>query len=156
MDTVLISWRIAPTAAPSAPFLSPRPTQRPAARAAASVTRASSRARLRSGAVCPGCSITCGLSAKPGAGGVPPFRSSVIVESYEVGKLVSAPARVGSERLRRLVARLARWCDSSGQPGAGAFEPLLADGGQLLAAFPEFQGLLQGQAAGFQALDELG
>src|SRR5881398_1283969 len=50
IDTVLMSARIASTAAPSAPFLSPRPTQRDAAMAAASVTLTSSMARLRSGA----------------------------------------------------------------------------------------------------------
>ena len=50
IETVLISLRIAFTAAPSAAFLSPLPTHRPAAIAAASVTRASSSARLRSGA----------------------------------------------------------------------------------------------------------
>src|SRR3954467_2217788 len=50
IETVLMSWRIALTAAPPAPFLSPRPTQRAAAMAAASVTRTSSIARLRSGA----------------------------------------------------------------------------------------------------------
>ena len=50
IDTVLMSVRIACTAAPSAPFLSPRPTQRAAAIAPASVTRASSSARFRSGA----------------------------------------------------------------------------------------------------------
>ncbi|MBB2747703.1 UNVERIFIED_ORG: hypothetical protein FHR35_007584 [Microbispora rosea subsp. rosea] len=53
IETVLISWRMAFTAAPSAPFLSPRPTQRAAAIAAASVTLTSSRARLRSGACSP-------------------------------------------------------------------------------------------------------
>ncbi len=64
IDTVLISSRIALTAAPSAPFLSPRPTHRAAAIEAASVTRASSRARFRSGACLPGSGTAAGA---PGA-----------------------------------------------------------------------------------------
>ena len=54
MATVLMSSRMALTAAASAPFLSPRPTHRAEAIAAASVTRASSSARFRSGAWFPG------------------------------------------------------------------------------------------------------
>ena len=72
IDTVLISVRIACTAAPSAPFLSPRPTQRAAAIAPASVTRASSSARLRSGALRPGSggAVTPAGSTSPGGAGL--------------------------------------------------------------------------------------
>ena len=82
IDTVLISSRIAWTAAPSAPFLSPRPTHRAAAIAPASVTLASSSARFRSGACRAGGSGACswpGASAWPGTapspGAAPPGAS---------------------------------------------------------------------------------
>ena len=63
IETVLISCRMALTAAPSAPFLSPRPTQRAEAMAPASVTLASSSARLRSGACRPGSGVVAPGSA---------------------------------------------------------------------------------------------
>src|ERR1700728_5452733 len=63
MDTVLMSCRMALTAAPSAPFLSPRPTHRAEAIAPASVTLASSRARLRSGACLPGSGVATAISS---------------------------------------------------------------------------------------------
>ena len=37
-----------------------------------------------------------------------------------------------------------------GQPGAGAVQPLGADRGQLLAALPEVERLLEGEPARFQ------
>ena len=90
IDTVLISIRIACTAAPSAPFLSPRPTHRAAAIAPASVTRASSRARFRSGALRLGSagmvtSVASSSSQGTGLAGTPVPRSvapfSVIAET---------------------------------------------------------------------------
>jgi AcrR family transcriptional regulator len=42
------------------------------------------------------------------------------------------------------------------QPGPGAFQPLLADRGQPLAALPQVEGLLQGQAARLQLAHHLG
>ena len=41
-------------------------------------------------------------------------------------------------------------------PLASPVEPVLAEPGQLLAAFPQDEGLLEGQAAGLQALDHRG
>src|SRR5688572_3344828 len=58
METVSSMKRMPSTAAWSAAILSPRPIQRPAAIAADSVTRTSSSARLRSGAVPRGASVT--------------------------------------------------------------------------------------------------
>ena len=49
---------------------------------------------------------------------------------------------------------LASRTSDGGQPGARPFQPVFADGGQFLAAFPEFERLLKGQATGFKALDQ--
>src|SRR6266851_1421780 len=46
--------------------------------------------------------------------------------------------------------------DCRGEPGPGAFEPLLADRGEPLAAFPEVERLLQGQPACLKPLDHVG
>src|SRR5215469_2328707 len=98
IETVLMSCRIAFTAAPSAPFLSPRPTHRADAIAPASVTLASSMARLRSGACLPGsgaakeaCAAPPGEPATPGAPATPlrlpscRARPSLITSAFPVG-----------------------------------------------------------------------
>src|SRR6202020_2098323 len=43
-----------------------------------------------------------------------------------------------------------------GEPGPGALQPLLADGGQLLTTFPQVQRLLQSPPAALQAAPHLG
>src|SRR5260370_18531348 len=90
IDTVLISGRIAVTAAPSAPFLSPRPTQRPAESAAASVTLASSSARLRSGALGSVPGVIGRLSSAIGC------TSGVVAVAASAGGLGTWPATIES------------------------------------------------------------
>src|ERR1700728_293230 len=46
--------------------------------------------------------------------------------------------------------------DGGGQPGAGAVQPLGADGGQLLATLPQVQRLLEGEPARFEPLHHAG
>src|SRR5262249_9672463 len=57
---------------------------------------------------------------------------------------------------RVLVAALGSLRHNLGQPGPGPFQPLGADSGQALAALPQLQRLLEGQATGLEALDQFG
>src|SRR5712691_2851783 len=150
IETVLISWRIALTAAPSAAFLSPRPTRRPAASAAASVTRASSRARFRSGA--DGSVSTC---IRPSSG------RRALRTPADIGLSVILRSSQGAGRLERpggivvrlVVARLL--ADGGGQARSRSLQPLFADRGQSLALLPQFERLLQCEPARFEALDQV-
>src|SRR6516162_9008553 len=57
------------------------------------------------------------------------------------------------------VPRLVGWLagrHGGGQPGPGSFQPLGADRGQLLAALPQFQRLLEGEPARFEPFHHAG
>jgi hypothetical protein len=68
------------------------------------------------------------------------------------GQSGRGPERMRSER-RGGAARLVLGRQGRGEPRAGALKPLQADGGEVLAPFPELQGFLQGEPPVFQPLD---
>src|SRR5512132_3677554 len=170
IDTVLMSARIASTAAPSAPFLSPRPTQRPAAIAPASVTRASSSARFRSGAWRSGSAVmggfgwpvTAAVWSSDMADAFPRGRDAILrtgsgglAESlgpHATG--ASGAVRRGLER-RGGVAGIGLFGQGGGEPRPSALQPLQADSGEMLAPFPELERFLQGEPSTLQPPDHL-
>src|SRR5215475_13325502 len=56
---------------------------------------------------------------------------------------------------RGRVGRLVLGGPGGGEPRPGALQPLQADRGEPLAAFPELEGFLQGEAPAFQPADYL-
>ena len=68
----------------------------------------------------------------------------------------SGPARPHGALERRCgVAGLILRGQGGGEPRPGALQPLPADGGEVLAPFPEFERLLQGEPSAFQPPDHL-
>ena len=82
--------------------------------------------------------------------------ATVLAARRRAAAVRAGPARGGRLRSERRVgaARLILGRQGGGEPRPGALQPLQADGGELLAPFPEFERFLQGEPAPFQPLDD--